>query len=61
MTDKLDEQQQRLQASMALLESMKLAPKGKALKMCTWSAQGLFLHAFSAGVRAGLKFRELQT
>ena len=45
---------------MTLSESMKLAPKGKALKLCTWNAQGLFLHAFSAGVRAGQKFRELQ-
>ena len=45
---------------MTLLESMKLAPKGKALKLCTWNAQGLFLHAFSAGARAGQKFRELQ-
>ena len=45
---------------MTLLESMGIAPRGKALKMCSWSVQGLFLHAFSAGVRASMKFGEVQ-
>ena len=45
---------------MTLLESMGIAPRGRALQLCSWNAQGLLLHAFSAGVRADRKSKELQ-